>query len=716
MVRTAIRRAGFSSNMSSPGESQRYMPALDGLRAFAVLAVMAYHLNLGWAGGGYLGVDLFFVLSGFLITGLLLGEWSGTGGIGLRAFWGRRARRLLPAVLLLLVALSVYGWLGGGVNGLDRSGLRGDSLATLFYVANWHFVFSHQSYFAQFAVPSPLRHTWSLAIEEQFYVVWPLLLLGILGAARHSRLAATRRALGITVVLGAASAALMALLYVPGGDPSRVYYGTDTRAFELLIGAALAILLARRRELSGLARRTLHGAGIASAIALGYWWTHISGTPGWMYRGGFVGASLLVAVIIASVSQVRSGPLGAVLSLRPVRWVGMISYGLYLWHWPVFVLVNDTDTGLSGNVLLALRVALTFAVATLSFYALERPIRRASFQGWRAWVAAPSGVAVTGMAVMLAALPVASTSAAAAPTASVSAPSASAGSRGAVTGRNQLGAVDAPLAFATPGGQALHLAPGRVISRQDPLNVLVIGDSVMQDSEPGLAAALEATGVVKVYDYSYPGWGLTRSDTWRTDWPKVISQYHIDLVIGMWSWDNPQAQNDPVGYAGLVNQALGVLLAPGNGVSGVAFLQFPKMGPIPFTDTNPAQRAAAEADRERGREAWNAVVAGLVPLWPGRVAFLPVASSLEIHGHYATWMPVGLGGTWLRVRKIDNVHMCPAGAARLGQSVLDQLTPSFGLPAAAPGWWAGAWNHDPRFQADQCPNDQPPAGYAASLS
>src|SRR5437763_6444404 len=156
-----------------PSGSQRYMPALDGLRAFAVAAVIAYHLNLTGAGGGYLGVDIFFVLSGFLITGLLVEERGRTGRIALRAFWGRRARRLLPALLLLLSALSLYAGLGGP--GLNRSTLRPDALATLFYGANWHLIFTQSSYFTQFAAPSPLLHTWSLAIEEQFYVLWPLI-------------------------------------------------------------------------------------------------------------------------------------------------------------------------------------------------------------------------------------------------------------------------------------------------------------------------------------------------------------------------------------------------------------------------------------------------------------------------------------------------------------------------------------------------------------
>ena len=214
--------------------THHYMPALDGLRALAVAAVVAYHFGFHWADGGYLGVDFFFVLSGFLITGLLIGEWDRRRTIGLRSFWFRRARRLLPAVMLLLIVLSIYSRLGGP--NIVESTFKADGIATLFYYANWHLIFTHQSYFTQFEVPSTLRHTWSLAIEEQFYLVWPLLILVGLrfsrrrgrGGARHSM---TRPrglprpvAFWCTVVLAAASASWMIVLYdrAPGANLSRV--------------------------------------------------------------------------------------------------------------------------------------------------------------------------------------------------------------------------------------------------------------------------------------------------------------------------------------------------------------------------------------------------------------------------------------------------------------------------------------------------------------
>ena len=229
----------------------RHLPALNGLRGVAVLGVVAYHLQLGWASGGYLGVDLFFVLSGFLITSLLLEEWVASGRINLAAFWGRRAKRLLPALFLVVAALALYLILnaifgGPGANGLvDLSGLRGDAIWTLLYANNWHLIYAHQSYFAEFSTPSPLQHTWSLAIEEQFYLVWPLVLLLLLRFVRRGWRTA---GVVLTVSLGLLSSILMAVLFQPGVDPSRIYYGTDTRLFDLMAGATLAFFAASRAD------------------------------------------------------------------------------------------------------------------------------------------------------------------------------------------------------------------------------------------------------------------------------------------------------------------------------------------------------------------------------------------------------------------------------------------------------------------------------------
>ncbi len=306
-----------------------HLPALNGLRALAVLGVMAYHLQLGWASGGYLGVDLFFVLSGFLISTLLLEEWLATGAVSLANFWGRRAKRLLPALFLVVAALGVYlvvnAHLGGpGANGLvDLSALRGDALATLLYVGNWHAIYAHQSYFAQFSTPSPLQHTWSLAIEEQFYLVWPPALLLLVRSARRSW-----RQVGTLVVTGVGllSAGLMAFLFHPGGDPTRVYYGTDTRLFDLMAGATVAFLAAGRPQPGLKARRVLHMAAPASAALLGVFWV-ISGTSAglpkdFMFQGGFLLCAVLAAVVVADVRLLDPGPLSRLLSVRPLHFLG----------------------------------------------------------------------------------------------------------------------------------------------------------------------------------------------------------------------------------------------------------------------------------------------------------------------------------------------------------------------------------------------------------
>ena len=217
-----------------------YVAGLDGIRAISIIGIMANHSGLGWAAGGFISVNVFFVLSGYLITALLVKEWLRSGTIRLKQFWARRARRLLPALFVLLIGIALYAWLLAPPD--TRGSLRTNALATLFYFSNWHQIFSGQSYFAQTAVQSPLLHTWTLAIEEQFYLVWPLVVLGVLKWRKR-----LRPLLALTVVMAVASAVEMALLFHSGADPSRLYYGTDTRAEDLLLGAIVALALAHRR-------------------------------------------------------------------------------------------------------------------------------------------------------------------------------------------------------------------------------------------------------------------------------------------------------------------------------------------------------------------------------------------------------------------------------------------------------------------------------------
>src|ERR671917_330460 len=352
------------------GHSQRYMPGLDGLRAIAVLAVIAYHLNPAWAPGGLLGVGVFFTLSGYLITDLLLGKRAATGRLQLGDFWLRRARRLLPALFLMLAV--VVAW----VTLLDRSllpGLRGDVLAAVGYVSNWWNILREASYFARFGPPPPLEHLWTLAVEEQFYLVWPLLLwLGLRYARGRYRLA------GLTLAAAALSATAMALLYQPGVDPTRVYEGTDTRAFGLLLGAALAMVWPSRRLHADLAlgrRLLLDGVGVVGlvVIALLIWQT--DQYSAFLYRGGIVLLSVATVMVVAALAHPAS-LLGPALGWKPLRWIGVRSYGIYLWHFPIIVLTTPSlNRGINLPVAI-LQVGATVAVAALSWRFVEEPIRR----------------------------------------------------------------------------------------------------------------------------------------------------------------------------------------------------------------------------------------------------------------------------------------------------------------------------------------------------
>jgi peptidoglycan/LPS O-acetylase OafA/YrhL/lysophospholipase L1-like esterase len=370
---------------------QRYMPGLDGLRALAVLAVIAFHEQLGWAPGGLLGVGVFFTLSGYLITDLLLGQWSARGRVQLADFWARRARRLLPAVFVMLAVVTAW------VTVADRArlgSLRGAVGAAATYSSNWFLIVQNQSYFARFAPPAPLDHLWSLAVEEQFYLAWPwLLLLGLLwvrnGRGRRSRRARPVARLAVpTLVLAAASGAAMLALYHPGLDPTRVYEGTDTRALGLLIGAALAMAWPSRRPApSARAARVLLDVGGAAGLALiaVMIWRTGQYSP-FIYRGGLIVLSVATAAVLAAAACPGAWT-GRVLGWGPLRWLGVRSYGIYLWHYPVIVLTSPASST-ENLTRAALQTTATIAAAALSWRFVEEPIRHGALG--RLWARARS--------------------------------------------------------------------------------------------------------------------------------------------------------------------------------------------------------------------------------------------------------------------------------------------------------------------------------------
>ena len=359
-----------------------HIQGLDGLRAFSVIAVLLYHAHFGWASGGFLGVEVFFVISGFLITGLLLKEHARQGRIQIGQFLLRRARRLLPALFALLLCVTVYGWL---FLGPESSQFRPDLVTSLFYVENWYQIFSGSSYFADQGLPL-LRHLWSLAVEEQFYFAWPILVAACL-AFRKTR---TWTLLGVTAVLAGASCLLAYRLADPfnasamlaSESLNRVYLGTDTRALGLLLGALLAMVLALRPA----SPRTRRWAGAAVDLAaflalagLGTIMATLDIQAPWLYRGGFLGVDVLTLILLFSLVSASASWMRVLLRWAPLEWVGKRSYGLYLWHWPVFRLLRPDQGGVLAPVLCLL---VTLALTEASYRWIELPIRSQGFLKW----------------------------------------------------------------------------------------------------------------------------------------------------------------------------------------------------------------------------------------------------------------------------------------------------------------------------------------------
>jgi peptidoglycan/LPS O-acetylase OafA/YrhL len=458
----------------------RFQPGLDGLRGLSVLGILLFHSDFAWAAGGFLGVSTFFTLSGFLITSLFLVEHERSGRIDLFAFWGRRFRRLMPASLLALAAIALFGLTVASPEQLAR--LRGDILWALAYVANWRFVFSEVSYARLFTAPSPVLHFWSLGIEEQLYLALPIAVAAGLRIGSGSRATLARL---IAVLVAASLAATVALWHADAGI-DRIYYGTDTRAAELLIGALLALWL-QGRSLTGAALRAVQVVGCAALLATLGAWATLDVEAELLHRGGFAVYALLSSAVIAAAVQ-PAGPVRAALSGRAIRWLGRISYGLYLFHWPIFLWLTPERTGLADAPLFALRVGLSLALAWASYVSIEVPIRtRRLLVGRRAkFITLSAFAAVAGVAL---ALPV----------------------------RSGVDAIDFSESSATDRAASDDESASDPPSRfRAAPRVAVFGDSAALQLHTGLGRwLLETEGVEMRRGWTKPGCGIARAGRYR---------------------------------------------------------------------------------------------------------------------------------------------------------------------------------------------------------
>ena len=616
-------------------------PGLDGLRALAVVSVLLYHGGVPWSGGGFLGVEMFFVLSGFLITSLLVAEWGRSGVIVLRAFWARRARRLLPALFALVAAIGVYYALAGPTKAVP--GLQGDGIATLLYFSNWHQVAAGTSYFAASGPVSPLQHTWSLAIEEQFYVLWPLVVLGILSYARR-RGASDRRSLQVLLGLSLGGAVLaaveMALLFHGGRGLDRVYYGTDTRATGLLLGASLAIALAIRHRpnpahpATTLPRRAPAWAGhalraaslpllgvLAAALVLA------DGDDSWLYPFGMLATDAVMVALIAAVVFQPGAAVGRLLALSPLRAVGRISYGLYLWHFPLFLWLDESSTGLHGAALLVLRLSVTLTVSLLSYIVIEQPIRQRRRPAWVVRGLAPVGAGAAVVSLLMASaassLPVGVPAAAKLPMA----PARLAGTDGpcavSLSDSSRLGMTPvgtdqvAKFEYAALGKSDLVWSGSatKTFTTCPPKRVLVVGDSLaftlglpMMDDEQNygvqisngalLGCAFGTRGQLDINGtYEDPPAGCsTALEQWESDVQRVHAQ-EVVVELGYrdefdWRWGNKTVHlGMPAFDAYLQRQIDNFVSVLSRGGVKVLFLSVPYTHPPDRPDGTPAPAA-----------------------------------------------------------------------------------------------------------------------------
>jgi peptidoglycan/LPS O-acetylase OafA/YrhL/lysophospholipase L1-like esterase len=359
-----------------PDVSLGYTPGFDGLRALGLLLMLGYHSGQSWAAGGIFTVSMFFTLSGYLIATLTLVEWSKHDRVSLARFWERRAKRLLPAALLTIagvIALQYFFEVGS-----DQSRFRGDVLGALGYVANWRMAFSGGDYGRIFRIESPVQHFWSLAVEEQFYVAFPLLFVGLMALTKG-------RWKIVGTVFGLGAAASFAAAWLTAAAQNRnsglAYYATYTRASEILVGVALAFLVltvpVRKALASPLGKRAVGIGGILGLLGLAWLWTNIGLTSRFVFRGGTMFNATMTCLVILACISAAPGPVAKSLGIWPLRNLGRISYGVYLVHWPLFILLDDERTHLVGhpNRLFVIRLAASIGVAILMYHLLESPFR-----------------------------------------------------------------------------------------------------------------------------------------------------------------------------------------------------------------------------------------------------------------------------------------------------------------------------------------------------
>ena len=677
----------------------RYDPALDGLRGLAVAGVVAFHL--GHLQGGFLGVDLFFTLSGYLITRLLLLEFANTGRVSMRAFWTRRAWRLLPVLYLLLALLAVYAATAARPDELE--GIRGPGISSLLFVSNWWFIADGNGYWDIFTAPSPLEHVWSLSIEQQFYVVWPLLAVAVLRRGRGRA-----RLLTTTVVLAAGSTALLALL--ARDDVSRAYFDSGARMSSILVGAALAIVVDRGDAwLPRVARsRAAPWIGLGAVGLIVWTWIAINGaTDRWFYTGGFLVHAIAVAAIVGLLLHHRSSLPARLLAFGPIRLLGVISYGVYLWHWPTIVLLDEARTGLDGTALLVARLATTLALSVASYRLVEKPAQRKLAPRWRAAIVFPVAAAMIGGAVWVATIAPAPTSSASTPpppplvlppptTAPTTDPVAD--EPGAATDTSDFvdtsdttdtvgstvpvttadaGAAPSPLLEVVPE----TLPAMRVPTASDPLKVLLVGDSYMYDAQPGIVAALEATGVVEVVEGAQLGFALANTG-WDVTLQELVDEHQPDLVTAMWArFDVAWLEsNDDDEYVERLDRAVGILSS--NGATVGMFGLAPSL--TGGVDPEPVDRSI------------NQLFVDVVERFPGTAFYVDPDPIVAPDGQPNRWLITPEGE--MLVRKVDVSHFCSDGAARYGLAfaeLLQRLTTT--TPADPATWWSAPWRSDPRY-------------------